>query len=185
MKQQLYFYFDQTRCTGCETCRVACKDWNDVPPGPAAWRRVSTIEKGKYPDVFVAFLSTSCYHCVNPGCISACPSGAIHKRDQDGIVLVDREKCQGHDRCGACADVCPYAAPQFGAEENALMQKCDFCLERWTQGKKPICVDACPMRALDAGPFHELKTKYGGTREATGFSYRTDIAPSILFKPKK
>ena len=185
MKEQLYFFFDQTRCMGCETCCIACKDWNDVPAGPAAWRRVSTIEEGKYPDVFVAFLSTSCHHCENPSCISACPAEAIYKRDQDGIVLVEKEKCLGKDQCGACTDACPYAAPQFGAEENALMQKCDFCLARWAQGKKPICVDACPTRALDAGPFHEIKRIHGGSPEATGFSCDTATVPSILFKPKK
>jgi len=50
---QMGFYFDQTRCTGCFTCVVACKDWHDVPPGPASWMRVTTVEKGKYPDLFV------------------------------------------------------------------------------------------------------------------------------------
>ncbi len=182
---QLYFYFDQTRCVGCETCVVACKDWNDVPAGPASWRRILTIEKGKYPNLFVAFLSTSCYHCAEPDCISACPVGAIRKRDEDGIVVVAQEVCLGHDNCDMCSQSCHYGAPQFGAEDNAKMQKCDFCEARWVQGKKPICVDACPMRALDAGPAHELKAKYRGNKEATGFVYFPKIGPSIIFKPKR
>jgi len=182
---QLYFYFDQPRCIGCETCVVACKDWNDVPAGPASWRRVASLEKGNYPNVFVAFLSTSCYHCAQPSCVSACPVGAITKRDEDGIVLVNREICLGHDNCDMCSQACPYEAPQFGAEDNAKMQKCDFCAERWTQGKKPICVDACPMRALDAGSADELKTKYAGEKETTGFVYLAEISPSIVFKPKR
>ena len=129
---QLAFYFDQTRCIGCFTCIVACKDWHDVPAGPASWRRVQTIEEGKYPEPFVAFLSTSCYHCAQPACLSACPVDAISKREQDGIVIVDREECLG-EKCRLCLDVCPYGAPQFGAEPDAKMQKCDLCIERWSE----------------------------------------------------
>jgi len=182
---QLGFYFDQTRCIGCYTCSVACKDWNDIPAGPANWIRVTTIEKGKYPNLFVAFLSATCCHCVEPTCISACPVNAITKREQDGIVVVDRETCLGKNNCEICREVCPYDAPQFGAEENAKMQKCHLCIDRWAEGKKPICVEACPMRALDAGSFDELQTKYGNERGAEGFIHSSDIEPAIIFKPKK
>ena len=182
---QMGFYFDQTRCTGCFTCIVACKDWNDVDAGPANWRRVIAIEKGKYPDLFVAFLSTACYHCVEPACVSACPVDAISKRELDGVVVVDREACLGKDNCDMCLQACPYDAPQFGAEENAKMQKCHFCLDRLAENKKPICVDACPVRALDAGPIEELRAKYGDIREAEGFVYSEKLIPSIVFKPKE
>lgn len=101
---QLGFYFDQTRCTGCYTCIIACKDWNDVAAGPASWRRVRTIERGEYPDLFVAFLSTACYHCAEPVCISVCPAKAITKREDDGIVVVDRDKCKEETRCGIISD---------------------------------------------------------------------------------
>ena len=179
------FYFDQTRCTGCFTCVVACKDWHNVPAGPSSWIRILTLEKGKYPDLFVAFLRTSCYHCLEPTCMPACPAGAITKREQDGIVIVDREQCLGKDSCGApCLETCPYDAPQFGDEDNARMEKCDLCVERLAEGKNPICVDACPMRALDAGPVEELKAKYGDVREAAGFVYSQDCIPSIIFKSK-
>jgi NADPH-dependent glutamate synthase beta subunit-like oxidoreductase len=97
---QVAFYFDQTRCMGCYTCVVACKDWNDVPPGPASWRRVLLLEGGKFPNPFAARLSTSCYHCAEPACVYACPADAISKREEDGIVVVDREKCRGRDHCG-------------------------------------------------------------------------------------
>ncbi len=182
---QMGFYFDQTRCTGCFTCIVACKDWNDVDAGPASWMRVITIEKGKYPDLFVAFLATACHHCVEPACVPACPVGAITKRAQDGVVVVDREACLGKDNCDMCLQACPYDAPQFGAEENAKMQKCDFCLERLAENKKPACVDACPMRALDAGPIEELQAKYGNIKEAEGFVYSEKLLPAIVFKLKK
>ena len=185
MDVQIGFYFDQTCCTGCFTCIVACKDWNDVDAGPASWRRVITIEKGTYPNLFVAFLSTACYHCVEPACVSACPFGAITKRELDGVVVVDKEACLGKDNCDMCLQACPYDAPQFGAEENAKMQKCHFCLDRLAENKKPACVDACPMRAMDAGPIEELRAKYGDIGEADGFVYSEKCVPSIVFKPKK
>jgi anaerobic dimethyl sulfoxide reductase subunit B (iron-sulfur subunit) len=97
---------------------------------------------------------------------------------------VDREACLGKESCGLCLKECPYEAPQFGAEENAKMQKCDFCIERLKQGLKPICVAACPMRALDAGPMDELMRKYGGAREAEGFSCSSKTEPSVIFKLK-
>jgi len=89
--------------------------------------------------------------------------------------------CAGH----LCKDVCPYDAPQFAVEEKAKMQKCDLCLDRWSEDKKPICVEACPMRALDAGPLDELKVKYGDIKDAHGFTYSPMVEPAIVNKPKK
>jgi len=175
---------DQSRCTGCYTCTVACKDWHDIPAGPVNWRRVVKTEKGKYPHVFLSFHTISCLHCEEPACIAACPVNAIYKRKEDGIVMVDRDLCMGKDDCGLCLEACPYDAPQFGEEENAKMQKCDFCADRWAEGKKPICVESCPMRALDAGPIEEMREKYGDNVEAEGFFYDSDNLPSIIFKPR-
>ena len=183
--KQLGFYLDQSRCSGCHTCAVACKDWNNIPAGPVRWRWVVSIEDGKYPYPRVVNLTLSCLHCIQPACVAACPAGAITKRQEDGIVLVDPEKCLGKENCAMlCKDACVYDAPQFGTEPNARMQKCDFCLERWAEGKKPVCVDACPLRALDAGPLAELKAKYGKVRKVAGFTYSTKIAPAIIFKPQ-
>lgn len=181
---QLTFYFNQTRCIGCYTCTVACKDWHDVPAGPASWIRVKIIEEGKYPQPFVAFLSSPCYHCTKPACVAACPVNAITKREQDGIVVVDRDVCLGKEKCQLCLESCLYSAPQFGAEKNAKMQKCDMCIERWAEGKKPICVAACPVRALDAGTSEQMVAKYGKVREAVGFTYHDKLSPSVIFKPK-
>ena len=182
---QLGFYFDQTLCVNCRTCVVACKDWHDVPAGPASYVRIVTTELGKYPDVAVCSMFASCYHCAEPACVAACPADAITKRAEDGVVVVDRKACQGRDRCDMCKQACPYDAPQFGAEENAKMQKCDFCLDRLAEGKQPICVGACIMHALDAGPIEELKAKYGDVSQAEGFTPSAVMIPSITFKPKK
>lgn len=183
---QMGFYFDQTRCTNCYVCVVACKDWNDVPAGPASWRRVTSIERGEFPNVFVAAFSSSCYHCAVPLCLAACPVMAITKRREDGIVIVDREVCIGGDECEfACREACPYDMPQFGPNPNPKMQKCNFCIDRLTGNKRPICVDSCPTYALDAGPLDVLAAKYGDIKEAEGFVYSTDTRPSIVIKPKR
>ena len=183
---QLGFYFDQSRCSGCLTCVVACKDWHDIPAGPVFWRRVTSMEKGRFPDLSVSFLSLSCLHCAEPLCAGACPAGAISKRKEDGLVLVDQETCLGTENCGSpCQEACPYRVPQFGAEPGAKMQKCNLCFDRWREGKKPVCVEGCPMRALDAGPLDEMEARYGKTKEVEGFIYSGTGRPSIVFKRKK
>jgi len=181
---QMGFYFDQTRCTGCFTCSVACKDWHDIPAGPVNWLRVIEIEKGKFPNIFVAFFVSVCWHCADPACVNACTVDAISKRQQDGVVIVDQDKCLGKDNCDMCLQACPYQAPQFGAEQNAKMQKCNFCIDRLAEGKQPICVEACPMHALDAGPLDQLMAKYGHSRDAEGFVYSAELDPSVVFNPK-
>jgi anaerobic dimethyl sulfoxide reductase subunit B len=180
---QMGFYFDQTLCTHCGACVVACKDWHDVPAGPASYIRIAVLEKGTYPDVATSQIFRTCYHCAHPACASGCPVDAISKRTEDGIVVVDREVCLGFDSCGVCKEKCSYGAPQFGAEENAKMQKCDFCLDRLAENKEPICVGACPMKALDSGPMEVLLAKYGDIRSAEGFVCSEDLIPSIIFKP--
>jgi len=181
---QLGFHFDQTRCTGCWTCVVACKDWKDIPAGSANWMRVSQIVRGKYPNLWMGFLATPCYHCLEPACIEACPTDAITKRQEDGIVVVNRDACLGRDKCAVCLEVCPYGSPQFGDKPDARMQKCDFCLDRWKVGKKPVCVMACPTRALAAGPIEEMKSSYGNLQQAAGFLYARELGPSVVLKPK-
>jgi anaerobic dimethyl sulfoxide reductase subunit B len=90
-------------------------------------------------------------HCGKPACMNVCPAGAIRKRADDGIVLVDKSKCIG---CHACAGACPFDDPQYG--EDAIMQKCDYCLDRVLEGQEPACVESCPPGALRAGTMDEL-----------------------------
>jgi anaerobic dimethyl sulfoxide reductase subunit B (iron-sulfur subunit) len=182
---QMGFYFNQTRCTGCSACLVACKDWHDIPAGPEKWMRLVYTEKNQTPDVFVAYLAVPCYHCLFPVCVPACPVNAIQKTEKNGIVAVDPNLCIGNEACNEkCLKACPYDAPQFGPEPGAKMTKCDFCQDRWEQGKLPVCVEACPTRALDAGPLHELKEKYGDCADAPGFTYSSRTKPAVVIKPK-
>jgi len=181
---QLGFYFDQSRCIGCHTCSVACADWHDTGE-ETKWLRVTTIEQGDFPDVFVSFLVLPCCHCEQPGCVEACPAGAISKRADNGIVVVDQELCLGKDGCGLCLEACPYHVPRFGAGDNAKMQKCDMCVERIERGQQPVCIEACPMWALDFGPMDKLRSDYSGSSEAVGFVSAPGTSPAILFKPKR
>jgi anaerobic dimethyl sulfoxide reductase subunit B (iron-sulfur subunit) len=179
------FYFDQTRCTGCSACRVACKDWNDVPAGPENWMRVATTETGRYPAPFVSHMVTPCWHCREPLCAAACPTGAITKSAENGIVLVDGNACLGNEACEErCLKACPYGAPQFGPEKGARMRKCHFCIDRFSAGKQPDCVEACPVRALESGTLSELEAKHGTRREAVGFHYSKRAKPAVVIKPK-
>ena len=183
---QIGFYFDQTRCTGCSACRVACKDWNDIPAGTENWMRVHYTEMGKFPNPFVSYMVAACWHCAEPVCVRACPVDAITKRAEDGIVLADSDVCLGNEACDVkCLKACPYDAPQFGEGNGAKMRKCNFCLDRHLQGKLPDCIEACPVRALDAGSLDELEKKYGTNREAVDFKYSKRIKPSVVIKPKK
>ncbi|MFW9875090.1 MAG: 4Fe-4S dicluster domain-containing protein, partial [Candidatus Thorarchaeota archaeon] len=143
-----------------------------IEAGPAHWIRIKTIEKGEFPNLFLTFLPCLCYHCKDPACVKACPATAIVKREKDGVVLVDQEKCIGKTECGSlCLKACPWDAPQFGSEQNAKMQKCDLCYERLEKNQQTICVEACPMYFLDVDTLENIKKKYEYTLEAEGFKY--------------
>jgi anaerobic dimethyl sulfoxide reductase subunit B (iron-sulfur subunit) len=178
---QLAFYFDQTRCTGCHTCVVACKDWHDLPAGGSNWRRVTTYEEGKFPNVKVSHLSISCAHCAEPACAEVCPEDAIYKRKEDGVVLIDAEKCTG---CQVCESACEYGAIQFRPNGEAKAEKCNFCVDRLEKGEPPICVSACPMRALDFGSAKALASRPGVVTEFPNLPAVAKAGASLYIKPK-
>lgn len=178
---QYGFYFDQQRCTGCYACSVMCKQWHGIPAGPASWLRVETIETGRYPHVGVAHVVLTCFHCIEPACVPACPEGAITKRNSDGVVTVDQAACTA---CRLCLDACPYRAPQF-RDDRAKMEKCDLCLDRLEDGEQPLCVVACPLRALDVGPLEELQARYQAVEQtAIGLPDPSLTRPAAVFRPR-
>ncbi len=145
------FYLDLTRCTSCYACVVACKAHHAINEEGIYWRRVMTLEAGAYPEVRLTNISLSCVHCGTPACREVCPTKAIHKRTEDGLVIVDQNLCIG---CKMCLMACPFGVPQFG--KNGKMQKCNFCVERLDKGQNPACMNVCPSRALHAGSLDEL-----------------------------
>jgi anaerobic dimethyl sulfoxide reductase subunit B len=152
---QYGFSFDISRCSGCMACVVACQDQNDFVSDEAiAYRHVTRYETGEYPSARISHFSLSCLHCGDAPCLMVCPTGAISRRDGDGVVLVDHDLCIG---CHSCEMACPFGAPKF--PEDGKMAKCDLCLIRKEHDMKPACVLVCPTRALDAGPMDELGNK--------------------------
>lgn len=147
---QYAFSFDVSRCSGCMACVVACQDQNDT----IAFRHVTCYESGEYPSARISFFSLACQQCGDAPCLMACPTGAISRQKEGGIVLVDFDRCIG---CHSCELACPFGAPRF--LEEGKMAKCDLCHIRMDNGMKPACVLVCPTRALDVGPIEELSKK--------------------------
>lgn len=179
----LGFYLDEARCVGCKACQVACKDRLDLHEAGPRPRRVSHFETGTFPNVDMFHVSIGCNHCDSPACVANCPTGAMHKDDESGIVLHDDDVCIG---CKTCVQSCPYEAPQY-VEASNLVVKCDSCKPLREAGMNPVCVDACAMRALDFGEIDELKSKYGeGLVSELPVLPLADItSPNLLLKAKE
>ncbi|MCB9871629.1 MAG: 4Fe-4S dicluster domain-containing protein [Ectothiorhodospiraceae bacterium] len=187
-EQQLGFIHNNVDCIGCRACEMACKDKNGLPPGPR-FRRVLYVEGGTYPDVFAYKVNVSCNHCAEPACLPACPTGAIWKRPDNGVVDIDSTLCIG---CRRCEAACPYGAPQWDPEAQ-VVKKCNLCIDELEAGRKPYCVMACMMRVLDVGPIDLLRAKQYPTKAMTaseeavgavkGFADPELTRPSIVFVP--
>ena len=150
-------------CNGCYNCQIACKDehvgndWTPyAKPQPATghfWMKITDMVRGTVPKVRVTYLHDLCQHCDEAPCIPACTAHAIYKRD-DGIIVIDPEKCSGHRNCIAS---CPYGVIYFNWDLN-IAQKCTMCAHLLDAGwKEPRCVDACPTGALKFGEEEALK----------------------------
>ena len=142
---------DLDRCFGCKGCEVACKQENNVALG-SAWNKVKTVgPTGKYPDLQMYFLPAMCQSCTAPECVKVCPTGASHRRSEDGIILVDKEKCIG---CRYCIMACPYEARSFN-KEMKVVEKCTLCTHLQAVGEKPACVKNCPAKARLFGDIND------------------------------
>ena len=148
---------DLTRCTGCNSCALACKDANArTDPGAIPTKidadAYSFVDVREVQDVHGAslevFVKRQCMHCVDPACVSACTVGALRKTPE-GPVVYDSSKCIG---CRYCQYACPYGVPAYDWDNPlGLIGKCEMCADRIADGDKPACAAACPNGAIKFG----------------------------------
>lgn len=176
---QYGFFFNCERCVGCRACQVACKDKNDLPVG-VLFRQVRTFETGAFPNPGYYHYSSSCNHCADPVCVAACPTGAMYVAD-DGTVQHKDDVCIG---CRSCVMSCPYGAPQYVSDEG-IVRKCDACADVRAEGGNPVCVDACPQRALEWGDIEELRARHpDAVSDLPILPSSEDTHPSLLIQPR-
>jgi molybdopterin-containing oxidoreductase family iron-sulfur binding subunit len=139
---QLAILIDLDKCIGCHSCTVACQVENGLALG-TYWSKVRQIGPvGTFPDLEMYYLPVLCQHCGSPECTRVCPTGASAKRE-DGIVLVDRDRCIG---CQYCVLACPYGVRTYSPEEGVI-EKCTMCAHLIERGDIPACVKTCTGKA--------------------------------------
>lgn len=162
---------DESKCDGCKKCTETCQAAHFIP-SEREWIKVFKMKDAEATAPY--YMPKPCFHCDNPPCTKVCPVNATFKR-QDGIVLIDNERCIG---CRSCMAACPYSTRFFNwsdpsAAETAAVgdmkytperglprkkgtvEKCDFCPDMIRQGKMPHCVSGCPMNAIYFGDQNE------------------------------
>ena len=198
---------DLDRCTACQACVVACKMENNVPVStPETFRNrkmtlrsrvVPLTREGQYPNASVGIYPVLCNQCDNPACVAACPTAATYKR-QDGIVLIDWDKCIG---CKYCMAACPYNARSYVEEEQPAREyqnpdlaafykasappkgkvdKCTFCAHLVDKGQQPACVTACPA---EARVFGDLNDPQSAVSQLLASRRNTVMRPEFKTKP--
>ena len=197
-KIKLGLVIDLDTCVGCHACAVSCKEWNS---GGIAGPLTDTDPYGKDPEgvwfnrvhsyeleptatepAQTLHFPRSCLHCETPACVTVCPTGASYKRAEDGIVLVDEDKCIG---CQLCSWACPYGAREFSAVEG-VMKKCTLCVDRIynenleESERQPACVQACPSRARHFGDLGDPDSDISKLVASRG---GVDLMPELGYQP--
>lgn len=182
--RQYGMVIDLQRCVACRACTVACKQENKTPP-EIFYTSVTEHEVGRYPNVKSIDIPSPCFHCGDPPCVPACPIEATWKRKEDGIVVVDYDKCMG---IGACVTACPYGkrfmdtglnyhktpdqfdltpSPEYGLNivrtagkpPIGKVRKCTFCLHKQdaagNYASLPACVQTCMGKAIHFGDLND------------------------------
>lgn len=170
-----YIFQDQKKCIGCQACMVACKSRQELPTGPFPCMLVAVGPKQVRNRFRIAFTFMPCFHCEKPWCVAACPTGAMGRQEEDGIVEVSNDLCVG---CKACMSACPWSAPQWNPETRKVA-KCDLCRDRIADNEKPACVTVCPTGCLHFGTPEEIpdirRERYARAR-SSDFPDETDEA---------
>ena len=204
LAEQLALVIDLNVCVGCHACVTSCKEWNTsgsagplvdenaygADPTGTFFNRVQTYEAGTFPNSETIHFPKSCLHCEEPPCVPVCPTGASYKRAEDGIVLVDYDKCIG---CKYCAWACPYGAREID-EERQVMTKCTLCVDRIysdsldPRDRQPACVNACPTGARLFGDVKDPESEVSkAIRERGGYSLMPewDTRPANQYLPRR
>lgn len=157
------------------------KPVDDEPDWGMNWDE--DIGAGDYPNSYFFYIPRICNHCTKPACMEACPRGAIYKRDEDGIVLINEDHCRGFR---FCQEACPYKEIYYNAV-SGKSQKCIFCAPRIEEGVATACSRQCPGRVrflgfLDDkdGPIYKLVTEY---KVALPLHPEYETEPNVFYIP--
>ena len=140
--------------------------------------------EGSYPeDIHYFYLPRLCNHCTHPACLDACPRGSIYKRPEDGIVLVDQDRCHGYR---FCVEACPYKKVYYDTQRQ-VAAKCIFCFPRVEEGEAPACARQCPGRLRfvgfvddKEGPIWKLVHKW---KVAIPLHPEYGLSPNVFYVP--
>jgi Fe-S-cluster-containing dehydrogenase component/DMSO reductase anchor subunit len=142
--EQYAFTVDLDSCSGCKACVTACHSLNGLDDGET-FRDVGALTGRDHRGLHVLqHVSTACHHCLEPACLSGCPTQAYDKDPATGIVRHLDDQCMG---CQYCTLMCPYDVPKYNAAKG-IVRKCDMCHQRLVDGEAPACVQACPNQAI-------------------------------------
>lgn len=175
-------FVDYKKCLACKACETACAVRHH-PSGTLAGSlgdrkteinvRVLGIEHEAFP--------LSCRHCDPADCLSACPSGALRRDRETGAVYIDPQQCKA---CAMCAMVCTFDAISFKTTHRSpydreVAHKCDLCIERTTNGKRPACVEACHSGALVYAEYDDTRNMRAAKSLRTYLLGETGVPPLV------
>jgi molybdopterin-containing oxidoreductase family iron-sulfur binding subunit len=198
---------DLSRCKNVGACKKACNHAHQLNPGQN-WIKVLEMQDADHSAPY--WQPTTCMHCDEPPCVKVCPVDATFKR-QDGIVLIDSDRCIG---CRFCMAACPYTTRVFNWQEPVLekevaaqpyscetsmpqkigtVSKCDFCPDMARKGELPHCVSACPNGVFFFGDMNEDAVTNGAEtfrfseliKDKAGYRLMEDLGtkPRVYYLP--
>ena len=200
---------DLARCKNARKCVTACQKMHHLPDDKE-WLQVKLMQDSE--DAAPYWFPKTCFHCDNPPCVKVCPVDATFKR-QDGLVLIDNERCIG---CKFCMAACPYSTRVFNwsepdqpeeikcldyspetsvPEKMGTVEKCDFCPDMARMGQLPDCVTACPNGVFYFGDENEDVVTNGDEtvrfsemiKDRSGYRYAEDLGtqPRVWYLPPR